>query len=176
MCIRDRNIIAARTDGLARFMSAYARLAKLPPPVLQPVDVGVWIRRVVGLEPRLSVQIEAGPQTSIQADPDQLEQLLINLLHNAVDAALETGGGVKVGWERENGSVKVWVQDDGPGIPNPANLFVPFFTTKQGGSGIGLVLSRQIAEAHGGSLTLENREARRGCEARLQLPLNNELL
>ena len=170
------NIIAARTDGLARFMSAYARLAKLPPPVLQPVDVGVWIRRVVGLEPRLSVQVEAGPQTSIQADPDQLEQLLINLLHNAVDAALETGGGVKVGWERENGSVKVWVQDDGPGIPNPANLFVPFFTTKQGGSGIGLVLSRQIAEAHGGSLTLENREARRGCEARLQLPLNNELL
>jgi len=157
-------------------MSAYARLAKLPPPVLQPVDVGVWIRRVVGLEPRLSVQIEAGPQTSIQADPDQLEQLLINLLHNAVDAALETGGGVKVGWERENGSVRVWVQDDGPGIPNPANLFVPFFTTKQGGSGIGLVLSRQIAEAHGGSLTLENREARRGCEARLQLPLNNKLL
>jgi two-component system, NtrC family, nitrogen regulation sensor histidine kinase NtrY len=170
------NIIAARTDGLARFMSAYARLAKLPPPVFQPVDVGVWIRRVVGLEPRLSVQIEAGPETKIQADPDQLEQLLINLLHNAVDASLETGGGVKVGWERQNGSVQVWVQDDGPGIPNPANLFVPFFTTKQGGSGIGLVLSRQIAEAHGGSLTLENRESHRGCEARLQLPLNIELL
>src|ERR1700675_3403940 len=167
------NVIAARTDGLARFMNAYARLAKLPPPVFQPMSVGVWVRRVVGLEPRLPVQLQAGPDTEIQADPDQLEQLLINLLHNAVDAALETGGGVRVGWEHQNGSIEVWVQDDGPGIPSAANLFVPFFTTKQGGSGIGLVLSRQIAEAHGGSLTLENCPTHRGSEARLRLPLSN---
>ncbi|HUJ30767.1 MAG TPA: ATP-binding protein [Candidatus Acidoferrum sp.] len=164
------NVIAARTDGLARFMNAYARLAKLPPPAFRTVDVGVWVRRVVGLEPRLQIQLTAGPEMRIQADPDQLEQLLINLLHNAVDAALETGGGVHVGWEREDGYVEVWVQDDGPGIPNSANLFVPFFTTKPRGSGIGLVLSRQIAEAHGGSLMLENREAHRGAEARLRLP------
>jgi two-component system nitrogen regulation sensor histidine kinase NtrY len=167
------SVIAARTDGLARFMSAYARLAKLPPPIFQPVEVGGWIRRVAGLEPRLQVQLNPGPDVRIQADPAQLDQLLINLLHNAVDAALETGGGVRVGWEHEDGYIEVWVQDDGPGIPNPTNLFVPFFTTKQGGSGIGLVLSRQIAEAHGGSLTLENRESKRGCEARLRLPLNN---
>jgi PAS domain S-box-containing protein len=166
-------VIAARTDGLARFMNAYARLAKLPPPIFQPLDVGQWIRRVAGLEPRLPVELKPGPEVQIQADPAQLDQLLINLLHNAVDAALETGGGVRVGWEREDGYIEVWVQDDGPGIPNPTNLFVPFFTTKQSGSGIGLVLSRQIAEAHGGSLTLENRESRRGCEARLRLPLNN---
>jgi PAS domain S-box-containing protein len=166
------NIIAARTDGLARFMNAYARLAKLPPPVLQPVDVGVWIRRVAKLERRLPVELQAGPEIEIHADPDQLEQLLINLLHNAVDAALETSGGVRVGWERENGFLDVWVQDDGPGIPNSTNLFVPFFTTKPGGSGIGLVLSRQIAEAHGGSLNLENRAEKRGCEARLRLPIS----
>jgi PAS domain S-box-containing protein len=167
------NIIAARTDGLARFMSAYARLAKLPPPTFQGVDVGVWIRRVTGLESRLQVKVLPGPEVRIQADPDQLDQLLINLLRNAVDASLETGGGVQVGWHREDGYIDVWVKDDGPGIPNPTNLFVPFFTTKPGGSGIGLVLSRQIAEAHGGTLTLENRETERGCEARLRLPMNN---
>ncbi|MFZ0433310.1 MAG: ATP-binding protein, partial [Candidatus Acidiferrales bacterium] len=166
------NIIAARSDGLARFMNAYARLAKLPPPVLQPVDVGDWIKRVVALEPRLRVELLRGPEIRVQADPDQLEQLLINLLRNAVDAALETGGGVRVGWQHDGGHVDIWVQDDGPGIPNAANLFVPFFTTKLGGSGIGLVLCRQIAEAHGGTLTLENRQSARGVEARLRLPLN----
>jgi two-component system, NtrC family, nitrogen regulation sensor histidine kinase NtrY len=165
------SIIAARSDGLARFMNAYARLAKLPPPVFQPMDVGAWVRRVAALELRMPVTVEGGPDLSIQADPDQLEQLLINLLHNAVDAALETGGGVRVGWAREDGSLDVWVQDDGPGIPSPANLFVPFFTTKQGGSGIGLVLCRQIAEAHAGSITLENRERKPGSEARLRLPI-----
>jgi two-component system, NtrC family, nitrogen regulation sensor histidine kinase NtrY len=167
------NVIAARTDGLARFMNAYARLAKLPPPAARSMEVGPWVRRVISLEPRLQVELHSGPETRIQADPDQLEQLLINLVHNAVDAALETGGGVRVGWGCEDSYVEVWVQDDGPGIPNPTNLFVPFFTTKPSGSGIGLVLSRQIAEAHGGTLTLENRESRRGCEARLRLPLNN---
>jgi two-component system nitrogen regulation sensor histidine kinase NtrY len=168
------NVIAARTDGLARFMNAYARLAKLPPPVFQPVDVGNWIRRVAGLEPRLHVELQSGPDVNIKADPDQLDQLLINLVRNAVDAALETGGGVRAGWERANGYIEVWIEDDGPGIPNPTNLFVPFFTTKASGSGIGLVLSRQIAEAHGGTLTLENRKVRRGCEARLRLPVSNE--
>jgi signal transduction histidine kinase len=106
-----------------------------------------------------------------RADGDQLDQLLINLITNAADAALVTGGGVRVQWELLENSVEVVVQDDGPGLPETANLFVPFFTTKPTGSGIGLVLSRQIAEAHGGRLTLSNRAGARGCEARLQLPL-----
>ena len=105
------------------------------------------------------------------ADADQLEQLLINLIRNAADAALETKGGVQVGWSLQGSQLEVWVIDDGPGIPNTANLFVPFFTTKPAGSGIGLVLSRQIAEAHGGELTLKNRADARGCEARLRLPV-----
>ncbi len=170
---RGLTVIATRSDSLARFMNAYAQLAKLPPPTLQTMEVGPWIRRVVGLEPRLRIELQAGADLKIHADPDQLEQLLINLVHNAVDASLETGGGVRVGWNTEDGHLEVWVEDEGPGIPNPTNLFVPFFTTKQGGSGIGLVLSRQIAEAHRGTLTLENVRTGQGCEARLRLPLGN---
>ena len=128
------------------------------------------IKRVVSLETRIHVELVPGPEMTIRADGDQLEQLLINLLRNAVDASLETGGGVRVGWRRSIGRVEVWLEDEGPGLSNTSNLFVPFFTTKPGGSGIGLVLSRQIAEAHGGTLTLENRRNGHGCEARLRLP------
>ena len=130
------------------------------------------MRRVASLETRLAVNVAAGPDLVIKGDNVQLEQLLINLVRNAVDASMETkGGGVGVGWAQSNGQVEVWISDEGPGLANTANLFVPFFTTKTKGSGIGLVLSRQIAEAHGGTLTLENRPGRRGCEALLRLPL-----
>jgi PAS domain S-box-containing protein len=168
---RGLSVIAARAEALSRFMGAYARLARLPRPDLQPVEVSAWIRQTIGLETRLRVSLEPGPEETIQADRDQLEQLLINLLRNGVDAALETDGGVRVRWERQNGALEVTVEDDGPGLSNTANLFVPFFTTKPGGSGIGLALCRQIAELHGGTLTLENRAGARGCEARLRLPL-----
>ena len=104
------------------------------------------------------------------ADAAQIEQALINLVHNAVDAALETHGGVSIGWRDAGDCIEVFVNDEGPGIMNPTNLFVPFFTTKPRGSGIGLALSRQIAEAHGGSLTLAHRGDRSGAEALLRLP------
>ncbi len=169
---RGLAVIASRSEALSRFMGAYARLAKLPPPTLAPVGVSELVRRVVGLETRLPPVLAPGPDVTIRADADQLEQLLINVIRNAVDASLETSGGVRVGWNRQDGHLVVWVRDEGPGLPNTANLFVPFFTTKPSGSGIGLVLSRQIAEAHGGTLTLQNAAEGPGCEARLMLPLS----
>ncbi|HEY7481557.1 MAG TPA: ATP-binding protein, partial [Gemmatimonadales bacterium] len=141
-------VIEGRSEALGRFMGSYARLARLPQPRLGPVEVTTWVRRVAALETRLEPRVRGGPMVSITADGDQLDQLLINLVRNAADAALETGGGVEIGWRISAGVLEVVVEDEGPGLPDPGNLFVPFFTTKASGSGIGLVLSRQIAEAH----------------------------
>ncbi len=170
---RGLHVISTRAEALGRFMGAYARLARLPPPRFHTVHVPSFVERVVRLETRMPVAIEGGPDVTIRADGDQLEQLLINILKNAVDAAEETGGGVTLGWTRLAGApfLELRVDDEGPGLSNTANLFVPFFTTKALGSGIGLVLSRQIAEAHGGSLTLENHAHGPGCEAVLRLPV-----
>jgi PAS domain S-box-containing protein len=165
-------IIERRSEALARFLSAYARLARLPPPKLGPLELEPWVRRVVALEQRLPVEVRPGPGLTVSGDSDQLEQLLINLVRNAVDATQESKGRVWVSWTRPGpDAVELWVEDEGPGLADTGNLFVPFFTTKPQGSGIGLVLSRQIAEAHGGTLRLENRTEGPGCRARLRLPV-----
>jgi len=163
-------VIESRVDALSRFTGAYTRLAKLPAPHLEAVDVEACIRRTVRLEARLEIEIQPGPSLTIQADTAQLEQALINLLRNAVEAAAETGGGARVGWSSTPAGLEIRIEDDGPGLSNDANLFVPFFTTKPGGSGVGLVLSRRIAESHGGALTLANRTDASGCVARMTLP------
>jgi two-component system, NtrC family, nitrogen regulation sensor histidine kinase NtrY len=168
---RGLNVISTRSESLSRFMNSYARLAKLPPPRFAPVEINVLLRRVTSLETRMPVFFEECPPLTIQGDADQLEQVLINLIRNAVDASIETDGRVFVRHDRNASSVEILVRDEGPGLANTANLFVPFFTTKRGGSGIGLVLSRQIAEAHSGSLTLGNVLNGKGCEAKLTLPL-----
>lgn len=168
---RGLGVISSRAASLSRFMDAYSKLARLPLPKLQPLSISALIKRVVRLETRFNVSLKPGPEITIRADGDQLEQLLINLIRNAVDASMETGGGVQVSWKKVSGVIEISVEDEGPGLSNTSNLFVPFFTTKPGGSGIGLVLSRQIAEAHSGTLTLENRKSGHGCEACLRLPL-----
>jgi two-component system, NtrC family, nitrogen regulation sensor histidine kinase NtrY len=162
-------VIATRSESLARFMTSYARLTRLPPPDRSSMDVGQWVRRVVALETRRPVRVVEGPSVTVRADADQLDQLLINLLRNAVEASEETDGAVTVGWEREGDNVAVWVRDEGHGLSTTENLFVPFFTTKRGGSGIGLALSRQIVEAHDGHVLLANRNDGSGCEARVTL-------
>ena len=168
---RGLNVIATRSESLSRFMSSYARLAKLPQPRFGPIEVNALLRRVTSLETRMQVFFEECPPLTIQGDTDQLEQVLINLIRNAVDAAQETGGRVFVRHDRTATHIEIVVRDEGPGLSNTTNLFVPFFTTKRGGSGIGLVLSRQITEAHDGSLTLRNAQTGQGCEAVLTLPI-----
>ncbi|MDQ8165396.1 MAG: ATP-binding protein, partial [Gemmatimonadota bacterium] len=170
---RGLGVITSRAEALTRFLAAYTQLARLPAPRMHPVKVSEWVARVARLEPRVKVQVAPGPDVTIQADGDQLDQVLINLVKNAADAVQGTEGGVRMRWSVTDGRLSVVVEDDGPGIGQTANLFVPFYTTKVGGTGVGLVLSRQIAESHGGSLVLANRAgASAGCEVRLELPLS----
>lgn len=164
-------LIANRADALSRFMVGYAALARLPPPRTSSVAVGSLLQRVAALEQRVPVRVEAGPPLEVEADADQLEQALINLVRNAAEASLPQGGGVELGWDHRDGRLVIEVRDEGLGLSPTENLFVPFFTTKPGGSGIGLVLARQIVEGHGGTLTLENRPDRSGCVARMVVPL-----
>ncbi len=171
------DIIGTRAELLARFMQAYARFARLPKPTISPTPLAPLVQRVAGLERRLDVVCEGGPEVTVPCDPAQIEQLLINLVKNAVEATLEQranghpDAAVRMRWTRSSHGLELLVEDDGPGIAQATNLFVPFFTTKPEGSGIGLVLCRQIAENHGGALTLANRHASGGCVATLTLPV-----
>lgn len=164
-------VIAERADALARFMAGYTALARLPPPRKREVELAPLLARICALETRVPVRLGEVAAISLALDPDQIEQALINLLRNAAEASAGTAGTVEVRALARPGGIAIEVVDEGPGLAGSENLFVPFFTTKPGGSGIGLVLARQIAEGHGGSLVLRNRDDRAGCLARLRLPV-----
>jgi PAS domain S-box-containing protein len=187
---RGLSIIESRAASLNRFLQGYRQLAQIPPPAFERCSIAIIAKRVAALETRVGVEVFAGPEVDLLADPDQLEQMLINLLRNAADAVLEvqdaesnsngsksscTEKPVALSWSADGENLIISIEDNGPGLMNPGNVFVPFYTTKPTGSGIGLVLSRQIAEAHGGSLELQNRAAKRGCIVRIMLPLNLEV-
>ncbi len=161
------SVIARRSEALGRFMASYAKLARLPPPRIASVELAPLVAKVALLERRKPVEVAPGPEVTIPADVDQIEQVLINLVKNAADAAESA---VSVTWKATERFVEIAIEDDGPGVGDTANLFVPFFTTKPDGSGIGLVLCREIVEAHKGQMSLSSREAARGAVARVRLP------
>jgi len=185
---RGLGIIENRAASLNRFLQAYRQLAQMPPPVLQPCALSQLVKRVAALEARVPVTVIPGPEITLMADPDQLEQMLINLLRNAAEAvlelsitiqnasgstnpsAVESNAQVNFTWKLTEEDVILTIEDSGPGLMNPSNVFIPFYTTKPGGSGIGLVLSRQISEAHGGYIELTNRIGQRGCAVIVTLP------
>jgi nitrogen fixation/metabolism regulation signal transduction histidine kinase len=172
---RGLGVVESRADALHRFVQSYRKLAQLPPPQLRPVSLGPLLERVVHLEQRLAVQLEPGPPLVLSADPDQLEQMFINLLANAVDASLANGANLAcVSWRVPGAAALVSIEDRGLGIANAENLFVPFYTTKPAGSGVGLALAQQIARAHGGEISLLNREDGPGARATVRLPAADE--
>ena len=105
---RGLQVISSRADSLARFVESYSKLARLPQPRFEPLNIGLLVKRVARLETRLPVNVVDGPELVIKGDDVQLEQLLINLVRNAVDASMETSGEVGVGWtqtQRTSGSL-----------------------------------------------------------------------
>lgn len=164
------DLIGHRAGALSRFLASYSQLTRLPSPQRREVPLGPLLDKVARLDARLPVQLVAGPELRVSVDPDQLEQALINLVRNAVEASLPGKGAVILRWRAEADRVVIEVLDEGAGPPVSDNLFVPFFTTKPGGSGIGLALARQVAEAHEGGVSLLARTDARGAVATLWLP------
>jgi len=164
-------VIGDRAEALNRFMIGYTALARLPPPIRRRVALRPLLQQVAALEHRVAVRLHEIPELSFEADPDQLEQALINLLKNAAEASLPQAGAVDIEAAVIDGELRIDLLDEGLGLARTDNLFVPFFTTKPGGSGIGLVLARQIIEGHGGQLSLANRKERSGCRARVVVPV-----
>jgi two-component system, NtrC family, nitrogen regulation sensor histidine kinase NtrY len=173
-------VIENRAESLNRFLQAYRQLMGLPAPKLEAVSLVALMERVARLETRLRVSITSTEDVTLMVDADHIQQALINLVRNATEAALspdglgENAAQVQIAWESAGSEAVIAILDNGPGLTNAGNLFVPFYTTKPSGTGIGLVLAQQIAQAHRGSVQLTNRtDGQTGCRAELRLPLSS---
>lgn len=171
--------IAHRASSLVSFVHNYASIARLPQPQMKTVQINQLIRHCIDLQPAHKVST-SGEALTIKADPVLLEQALINLLKNADDSASHCNAPkIDINWRYEprhaQPGLLIAITDNGVGLSATDNLFVPFFTTKPGGSGVGLLLTRRIAELHGGTLSLRNRaDNRSGAVAELWLPMSLE--
>lgn len=168
------SVIGRRVDSLSRFVNGYSQLARTPRPQKSPLNITRFMERVIRFEPSFNIDLQPGPDINILGDEGQLYQVIINLLKNAVEASASTNGKVSATWRTNDESIYIRIIDEGQGLANEDNLFVPFFSTKRSGSGIGLALSRQIVEAHKGRIALENRIERNGCIATVTLPIKDE--
>jgi len=169
--IEGLTVVAQRTNNLANFVNSYKQIASLPEPKKEETSIANLVSKVLGLYQSQHIEIQTSVDVNLSIDAVQIEQVLINLLKNAAEAIKNSGvdGKVTISWQQQGRVFKLAIKDDGTGVSNPDNLFVPFYTTKAQGSGIGLVLCRQIIEAHGGKLTLTNRTDSKGCIAVIEL-------
>ena len=168
------NIISERATGLGQFIDSYKQLAKLPEPQKQPTSIFSMINKVCALLKETTIEIETADDVIIDIDPLQMEQVMINLLKNAVEAMAHTNprGRIYIAWTVKEAMFQLTLCDEGCGISNLDNMFVPFYSTKKHGTGIGLVLCRQIIEAHDGRITITNQTNAPGCCVRIELPLS----
>ena len=181
--IEGLGIVSQRSKNLSGFINSYKKIASLPDPDKKNVSIVRIVHKVIGLYQVNQLEVHSSQDVELFIDEVQFEQVLINLIKNAIEAVknadengnpqskLSTKNRVAISWHLHGNLFRLSISDDGTGVSNPDNLFVPFFTTKSNGSGIGLVLCRQIIEAHGGKLSLANKADSHGCIATIELSL-----
>lgn len=166
--IRALERVVARTENLSDFINAYRALSRLPPPVLRPVDIDQWVKTTAESfaaqwsEKGVALDLDATSGLSAIMDEDQMWLCVGNLLNNGAQAALEKAAlekpdpRVRLCISRDHGAIAFAVEDSGDGIPpdRQDQVFLPFYTTKETGTGVGLSLARQIVQGHGGLLSL----------------------
>jgi nitrogen fixation/metabolism regulation signal transduction histidine kinase len=164
-------IIAERAQSLKKFINSYRQLTHLPEPKIDKINLQAMLDKITPLFNQRNIVVDCQPQLMAHVDPVQFEQVLINLLKNADEAMIDKSADILVRANTDVDSIIIEIIDSGVGINNTDNLFTPFYTTKKQGSGIGLVLCREIIEAHQGNLSLENRSDQQGCIVKIELSI-----
>ncbi|QLE85802.1 PAS domain-containing protein [Shewanella sp. Scap07] len=165
-------VIQERANSLNEFIQSYQQLAKVPPPEKTLFNLEKLVQSITPLFDNIQLRTANGP-IDIYADEVQLKQVLVNLIKNARESmASLPDGKVIICLHRHSSAIEIQVIDSGCGISNMDNIFVPFYTTKEKGTGIGLVLSRQLVVNNGGDLDIRNNDNGIGAQANIYFPTN----